>query len=125
MLHAVQGVTQPPLKPEVPPATFGFVENAEIINSRAAMVRVSQSAPSKPEHCGAGLHSDERIGNVVHADVRAAKCSWPAAPCMLLTECIYAAQLGFFGILLVEALAGKGVFELVGINVGNGLGFEF
>jgi hypothetical protein len=36
-----------------------------------------------------------------------------------------AAQLGFFGILLVEALAGKGVFELVGISVGNGLGFEF
>ena len=36
-----------------------------------------------------------------------------------------AVQLGFFGILLVEALAGKGVFELVGVSVGNGLGFEF
>ncbi len=34
-------------------------------------------------------------------------------------------QLGFFGILLVEALAGKGIFEMVGISVGNGLGFEF
>ncbi|CAL8464566.1 g4101 [Coccomyxa elongata] len=63
-------VTQPPVQPEVPPAKFGFVESAEILNSRAAM-------------------------------------------------------LGFFGILLVEALAGKGIFEMVGISVGNGLGFEF
>ncbi|BDA49558.1 probable light-harvesting complex-like protein OHP1, chloroplastic [Coccomyxa sp. Obi] len=63
-------VTQPPVQPEVPQAKFGFVESAEILNSRAAM-------------------------------------------------------LGFFGILLVEALAGKGIFEMVGISVGNGLGFEF
>ena len=35
------------------------------------------------------------------------------------------AQLGFFGILLVEALAGKGIFEMAGFTVGNGLGFEF
>ncbi len=34
-------------------------------------------------------------------------------------------QLGFFGILLVEALAGKGIFEMAGFTVGNGLGFEF
>ena len=33
-----QGVTQPPRDPEVPPATFGFVDNAERINSRACMV---------------------------------------------------------------------------------------
>lgn len=37
---ALQGVTQPPAKPVVPPATFGFVESAEILNSRAAMVRL-------------------------------------------------------------------------------------
>jgi hypothetical protein len=36
-----------------------------------------------------------------------------------------AAMLGFFGIILVEALAGKGIFELAGFTVGNGLGFEF
>lgn len=36
-----------------------------------------------------------------------------------------AAMLGFFGILLVEALAHKGVFELAGFEVGKGLGFEF
>ncbi|EIE19161.1 hypothetical protein COCSUDRAFT_54758 [Coccomyxa subellipsoidea C-169] len=63
-------VTQPPVQPEVPPAKFGFVESAERLNSRAAM-------------------------------------------------------LGFFGILLVEALAGKGIFEMAGFTVGNGLGFEF
>ena len=33
--------------------------------------------------------------------------------------------MGFFGILLVELVAGKGIFEMVGINVGNGLGFSF
>ena len=35
----LQGVTQPPATPAIPPAKFGFVENAERINSRAAMVR--------------------------------------------------------------------------------------
>lgn len=36
-----------------------------------------------------------------------------------------AAMLGFFGILLVEAIAHKGVFEMAGFEVGRGLGFEF
>ena len=34
----LQGVTQPRSKPEVAPATFGFVERAERWNSRACMV---------------------------------------------------------------------------------------
>ena len=34
-------------------------------------------------------------------------------------------MLGFFGILAVEALAGKGIFEMAGFTIGNGLGFEF
>ena len=34
-------------------------------------------------------------------------------------------QLGFFGILLVEWIAGKGIVEMLGLKVGNGLGFEF
>eukprot|EP00890_Picochlorum_soloecismus_P000766 jgi/Picsp_1/1690/NSC_05164-R1_one helix protein len=33
-----KGVTQPPRSPIVPPAKFGFVENAERLNSRAAMI---------------------------------------------------------------------------------------
>ena len=33
-----QGVTLPPVQPSVPPSKFGFVENAERLNSRAAMV---------------------------------------------------------------------------------------
>ena len=37
-LH-LQGVTLPPVKPAVPPSNFGFVYNAERLNSRAAMVR--------------------------------------------------------------------------------------
>lgn len=36
-----------------------------------------------------------------------------------------AAMLGFFGILLVEAIANKGIFEMLGFEVGKGLGFEF
>jgi hypothetical protein len=35
---APKGVTQPTSKPVVPPPKFGFVENAERLNSRAAMV---------------------------------------------------------------------------------------
>lgn len=38
-----KGVTQPPRSPIVPPAKFGFVENAERLNSRAAMVRFLSS----------------------------------------------------------------------------------
>jgi len=34
-------------------------------------------------------------------------------------------MLGFFGILIVEAIAHKGIFELAGFTVGQGLGFEF
>jgi hypothetical protein len=34
-----KGMTQPPVKPTVPPPKFGFVDNAERLNSRAAMVR--------------------------------------------------------------------------------------
>lgn len=65
-----QGVTQPPVVPKFATAKFGFVDNAELLNSRAAM-------------------------------------------------------LGFFGILAVEAIAGKGIFEMAGFSIGNGLPFEF
>ena len=34
----LQGVSQPPRDPQVPPARFGFNENAERLNSRACMV---------------------------------------------------------------------------------------
>lgn len=34
-------------------------------------------------------------------------------------------MLGFFGILAVEAIAGKGIFEMVGLSTGNGLPFDF
>lgn len=37
-IYVDQGVTQPPVEPVVAPATFGFVYNAERLNSRAAMV---------------------------------------------------------------------------------------
>jgi hypothetical protein len=36
-----------------------------------------------------------------------------------------AAMIGFFSLLFVELIFGKGLLELVGFNVGNGLGFEF
>lgn len=63
------GVTLPPKNPEVPPAMFGFVDWAEKMNSRAAMI-------------------------------------------------------GFFALLLVESVMGKGLLEAIGYKVGSGLGFE-
>ena len=65
-----QGVTAPPRLPEVPAPKYGFVDNAEVKNSRAAMI-------------------------------------------------------GFFALLLVEGVSGKGLLELVGLQIGKGLGFEF
>ncbi|KAK9813104.1 hypothetical protein WJX72_009139 [[Myrmecia] bisecta] len=65
-----KGVTLPKQKPSVSPAIFGFVENAERINSRAAMI-------------------------------------------------------GFFGLLILELVANKGILEMLGFTVGQGLGFEF
>ncbi|KIZ05746.1 hypothetical protein MNEG_2217 [Monoraphidium neglectum] len=35
-----------------------------------------------------------------------------------------AAMIGFMGTLLVEAIAHRGFLELIGLTVGNGLGFE-
>ena len=35
-----------------------------------------------------------------------------------------AAMLGFIGTVLVEAIAHRGVLEIAGLTVGNGLGFE-
>ena len=34
----LQGAAKPPMEPELITSKFGFVENAEVINSRAAMV---------------------------------------------------------------------------------------
>eukprot|EP00887_Chlorella_sp_A99_P008160 scaffold12.g8160.t1 len=61
-----QGVSLPTVRPEVPPPLFGFVENAERLNSRVAL-------------------------------------------------------LGFLALLLVEVVTGKGVLELIGISVSQGV----
>ena len=37
----------------------------------------------------------------------------------------HSAQIGFFALIALEAIAGKGIFQLLGISTGNGLGFEF
>ena len=36
----MQGATEAPMEPELITSKFGFVENAEIVNSRAAMVSI-------------------------------------------------------------------------------------
>lgn len=64
-----KGVSLPTTLPVVPPPQNGFVENAERLNSRAAMI-------------------------------------------------------GFFALIAVEAITGHGLLELVGLNIGGGLGFE-
>lgn len=65
-----QGVSSPKRMPVAPEPKFGFVYNAERLNSRACM-------------------------------------------------------LGFIGTILVEAIAHRGVLEMAGLTVGQGLGFEF
>merc|ERR1719394_1708445 len=35
-----------------------------------------------------------------------------------------ASMIGFFALLALEGIAHKGILELMGINIGNGLGFE-
>ena len=67
---ATPQVPLPPVKPTKKLPTFGFVDNAETINSRAAMI-------------------------------------------------------GFFALLALEAVAGKGILELVGIETGNGIDIGF
>jgi len=69
-LPTLSQVALPPLKPTRKPATFGFVDNAETINSRAAMI-------------------------------------------------------GFFGVIIVEFLAGKGLLEMAGVETGNGIDIGF
>lgn len=68
-LKAPAGVTLPPKQPDVPPPKNGFVDYAERLNSRAAMI-------------------------------------------------------GFFALLAVEGIFGKGLLEIIGLTTGNGLGFE-
>lgn len=69
-LKAPEGVSQPPLKPSVPPPKFGWVDNAERMNSRAAMI-------------------------------------------------------GFFALIAVEFIAQRPFMEMIGVQVGRGLPFEF
>ncbi|MEW5307062.1 MAG: hypothetical protein WDW38_002131 [Sanguina aurantia] len=63
------GVTLPPFQPQTPPTKYGFVDNAETMNSRACM-------------------------------------------------------MGFFALLLLEAVTGTGLLDLMGFTTGSGLGFE-
>jgi hypothetical protein len=34
-------------------------------------------------------------------------------------------MLGFVALIIIEAVSGKGIFEMLGFSVGKGLGFEF
>lgn len=64
------GVPPPPIVPVIEPGKFGFVDNAETMNSRASMI-------------------------------------------------------GWWSLLLVELVAGKGLLELLGFTVGKGINFTF
>jgi len=96
------------VEPKLVTAKYGFVDNAERINSRAAMVSFfvgTHLALLFPALLSLLLLTRRR----------------PLLHPITLSQ----NQMGFFGILLVELVAGKGIFEIVGINVGNGLGFSF
>ncbi len=122
------------MEPELITSKFGFVENAEIINSRAAMVRVPLSRSSLHGASYSRPFSAPRpvvSGNLL-TPIRWRSGGSPTLRHQVLLHCTDSSmrhavrlQLGFFGILLVEFIAGKGIFEMIGLNVGNGLGFEF
>ena len=92
----LQGVTQPPATPAIPSAKFGFVENAERINSRAAMVRLLAATSGALQ-----LTLSSRCYSI-----------------------LFVLQIGFFALIAVEVILGRGLLETVGLRVGNGLPFE-
>lgn len=69
--------------------------------------------------------------------MRACVCAAAGAACALLTTRdagfvdnaevtnSRAAMIGFFALLLLEAVTGKGILELMGIEVGNGIDIGF
>lgn len=162
-----KGVTMPPVQPTVPPATFGFVDNAERMNSRAAMVRVvvwciyvlvcmhglnlgfkredcvwrlwPTHAEAAPHQQGASSGSgSSTYGSCDHdthswlssSAVPASTPQTPHARTRTLTHPLkpahsLPAQIGFFSLILVEVIIGKGLLEAIGLTVGQGLGFEF
>ena len=36
-----------------------------------------------------------------------------------------ACMIGFVLLIIIESIAGKGLFQMLGLSVGQGLGFEF
>ena len=97
------------------------MENAEVTNSRAAMVspekRGRGGSPSAWESLSPLPPQAARPPPPPDLGTSYALSSSPSPPSPK--------QLGFFGILLVEAVTGKGIFEMAGLKVGQGLGFEF
>lgn len=106
-----QGVTQPPYQPAVPPATFGFVDNAERLNSRAAMV------------CWCVQHATGLTVVLCIKHTCAHVCTNRCPP-TYAHPVLLPLQIGFFALLAVEAIANKGLLEMLGFTVGQGLGFE-
>jgi len=110
------GVKAPSTEPEIKSPTFGFNPTAEIIN---------RCAPSTP-----------RVGiatpSATHGPSVQCRPRLPQRPCRPLTHpllhaplpCSRAAMIGFFGIIIVEAIAGKGILNMLGLTVGGGLGIE-
>jgi hypothetical protein len=54
---------------------------------------------------------------IVRADCNAAASAVPERWC-------FSVQIGFFALIAVEAITGKGFLQLLGITVGRGIGFE-
>ena len=94
------------------PARFGFNDNAERINSRACMVRVLYAV-------GTPCNSTKFITLTMLFGQQCDYCG-SGLP-QWLRACM---QIGFFALIFVEAITGKGFLQLLGITVGRGIGFE-
>ncbi len=154
----------PKMKPVRPTPKFGFVDNAERLNSRAAMVRGWQHPGSGSAACelmdAIGLERaffaclfavavrrflfgkswrsrqmdspcqsigpvalvafSHRQGTPVHK--LQPTCALPQLTCLIPPLRL---QIGFFGILIVEAITNKALLSQIGFTVGQGLPFEF
>lgn len=107
----------------VPPPKFGFVDYAERINSRAAMVSPRNCALIPQFGC-----------KKIPGTLSAAACSfevcraftfWCAAAGISWTLHAVSLQIGFFALLLLEGVTNKGLLEMIGVSVGKGLNIGF
>ena len=119
-------MTLPPKKPQKLPPAFGFVYNAERLNSRAAMVGGSGMPVGVAAGIVAAWQSPAAVAWLPLVPGAAARRPRPPHdPSPPAASLPFASQIGFCALLAVELVAGQGLLDMLGFTTGKGLGFEF